>query len=206
MLSCHPQQPQPCAAAALLSLPGPSCPNPTLADMLAPDPLSLCNGHHPGAAPAVALHPAWDVYLIEPAAVAPVQLCFSRGASKTPIVLEAVWNCGMTVASDETQNEHVSYRADVEAGLAIQGCWQSHRAGHSSCMMLSWVRSMGSNMLKYTRDTSVWDVLYPGPLAPMGHKVMLKKSWDSWECAYHTRHWQAVPLQVKISCDVQWFH
>jgi hypothetical protein len=43
-------------------------------------------------------------------------------------------------------------------------------------MMLSGVRSMGSNVLKYTRDTSLWAALNPGPLAPVGHKVQLKKS------------------------------
>ena len=101
------------------SLPSLCCPGPALADALAPDPLSLCDGHHPGAAPAVAPHP--DVHLVEPAAVAPVPLRVGRGASKTPIVLEAVWNRGVTVAADETRNEggtpqHVRHRANVEAG------------------------------------------------------------------------------------------
>ena len=101
------------------SLPSLCCPGPALADALAPDPLSLCDGHHPGAAPAVAPHP--DVHLVEPAAVSPVPLRVGRGASKTPIVLEAVWNRGVTVAADETQNEggspqHVRHRANVEAG------------------------------------------------------------------------------------------
>jgi hypothetical protein len=53
-------------------LPSLCCPGPALADALAPDPLSLCCGHHPGAAPAVAPHS--DVHLVEPAAVAPVPL------------------------------------------------------------------------------------------------------------------------------------
>ncbi len=54
------------------------CPDPALADTLAPDPLSLCDGHHTAAitvrevAPAVAPHP--DVHLVEPAAVTPVPL------------------------------------------------------------------------------------------------------------------------------------
>ncbi len=48
------------------------CPGPAFADTPAPDPLSLCYGHHPGAALAVEPHP--DVHLIEPAAVAPVPL------------------------------------------------------------------------------------------------------------------------------------
>ncbi len=54
-------------------------------------------------APAVAPHP--DVHLVEPAAVAPVQLCVGGGASKARMVLEAVWNRGVTVAADETLNE-----------------------------------------------------------------------------------------------------
>ncbi len=49
---------------------------PALADTLAPDPLSLCYGHHPGAALAITPHP--DVLLVEPAAVAQVPL---RGGS-----------------------------------------------------------------------------------------------------------------------------
>ncbi len=74
-------------------------------------------------------HP--DVHLVEPAAVAPVPLRVGRGASKTLIVLEAVWNRGqrgVTVVADETLNEtlneggapqHVRYRADVEAGQTL---------------------------------------------------------------------------------------
>ncbi len=85
------------------SLPSLCCPGPALADALAPDPLSLCDGHHPGAAPAVVPDP--DVHLVEPAATAPVPLRVGRGAFKTPIVVEAVWNRGVTVAADETQNE-----------------------------------------------------------------------------------------------------
>ncbi len=82
-------------AASLLSL---CCPGPALADALAPDPISLCNGHHPGAAPAVAPHP--DVHLVESAAVAPIPPRVGGGASKTPIVLEAVRNRRVTVAKD----------------------------------------------------------------------------------------------------------
>ncbi len=67
------------------ALPGLSCPDPALADTLAPDPLSLGDGRHPGAAPAVPPHP--DVHLVQPAAVAPIPLRVGGGASKTPIVL-----------------------------------------------------------------------------------------------------------------------
>ncbi len=33
-----------------------------------------------------------------------------------------------------------------------------------------------AKLVKYTRDTSLWDALYPGPLAPVGHNVLLRKS------------------------------
>jgi hypothetical protein len=48
------------------SLPTGLCfPGPAFADMLVPDPLSLCDGHHPEAGQAVAPRP--DIHLIEPA-------------------------------------------------------------------------------------------------------------------------------------------
>ncbi len=50
--------------------------------------------------------------------------------------------------------------------------------------LLSGIRLMGSNMLKYTRDTSLWEPLCSVPLAPVGHKVQLKKSCGH---SYHTR-------------------
>ena len=118
-----------CSAAALGSparsssltatLPRLCRPDPALADTLAPDPLRLSDGHHPGAAPAVAPHP--DVDLVEPAAVAPVPLRVGGGASKALIVLKAMWNRGVTIAANEARNEgsspqHVRHRADVEAG------------------------------------------------------------------------------------------
>jgi hypothetical protein len=40
------------------------------------------------------------VHLVEPAAVAPVPLRVGGGVSKTLIVLEAVWDHGVTVAAD----------------------------------------------------------------------------------------------------------
>ena len=70
------------------SLPSLCCLDPALADTLAPDPLSLCYGHHPGVAPAVAPHP--DIHLVQPATVAPVALSVGRGMSKSLIVPEAV--------------------------------------------------------------------------------------------------------------------
>ncbi len=97
----------PCCSSGLASLPSLCCPGPALADTLMPDPLRLCYGHCPGTAPAVEPHP--DVHLVEPAAVAPVQLSVGRGASKIPIVL--------TVSADVTLNEGGD-RTDVEAGQA----------------------------------------------------------------------------------------
>jgi hypothetical protein len=69
---------------------------PALAEPLGPDPLRFSNRHHLGAAPAVVPHP--DVHLVEPDAVAPVQLRVGRSMSNTPTVLEAVWDSGVTVA------------------------------------------------------------------------------------------------------------
>jgi hypothetical protein len=164
-----------------VSLPSLCCPGPALADStLAPDPLSLCDGHHPGVAPQAAVEPYPDVHLVESAAVAPVQLRVGGGASKPQIVLESVWSRGATVAADETRNErgapqHVLDRADVEAGQARVAGRVIEQGTPARCMMLSGVRSMGSNVLKYTRDTSLVDSLYPGPLTPMGHKVQLKR-------------------------------
>jgi hypothetical protein len=107
----------PCGSGVSAALPRLCRPGPALAEPLGPDPLRLSDRHHP--TPAVAPHP--DVHLVEPAAVAPVLLCVSEGVSKTPIVLEAVWDNGVTVAADEALNEegapkHVGRRAVVEAG------------------------------------------------------------------------------------------
>jgi hypothetical protein len=54
------------------------------------------------------------------------------------IVLEVVWNSGVTVATDETHNEggapqNVHYRADVEAGqVRVAGQVLDLEHGHSS--------------------------------------------------------------------------
>ncbi len=57
----------PCSSCCLAVLLPTSlcCPGPALADTLAADPLSLCGGHHLGAAPPVAQYPG--VHLTEPA-------------------------------------------------------------------------------------------------------------------------------------------
>ena len=80
--------------------------------------------------------------LAKPAAVAPIPLHVGGGDSKTPmmrpILLEAVWDRGVTVAADEARNEgdppqHVCHRADVQAGQArVAGRVIEH--GHSSSL------------------------------------------------------------------------
>ncbi len=92
-----------CGSGLAVTPPRLCCPGPALADPLGPDPLCLDDRHHPGAAPAVAPHP--DVHLEEPAAVAPVPLNVGGGVSNTLIVLEAVWDSGVTVAADEARNK-----------------------------------------------------------------------------------------------------
>jgi hypothetical protein len=79
-----------CNSCLTVLLPSLCCPGAALADTLAPDPVSLCDGHHLGAAPAIAPHP--DVHLVEPAAVVPVLLRVGGGASesKTLIVLHTI--------------------------------------------------------------------------------------------------------------------
>ncbi len=131
-------------------------PGPALAEQLGLDPLRFSDRNHPGAAPAVAPHP--DVHLVDPATVAQVPLHVGGGVSNTPIVLEAVWDIGVTVAADEARNEggppqHVGHRADVDAGQAlVAGRVIEHAmfsmGASARFMMLSGVRSMGSNVLK----------------------------------------------------------
>ncbi len=114
-----------------------------------PGPLRLSDGHHPGAAPAIAPHP--EVHLVKPASVAPVQS-----------ELRAGW--GADAQNERGAPNHVGQ----SRGRAGAGCWLRHRAsmGTPACgMILScvcWLSSMGSIVLKYTRDTSVWELLYPG--------------------------------------------
>ncbi len=79
-----------CGRGLAATLPRLCRPEPALPETLAPYPLSLRDRHHAGAAPAVAPH--LDVHLVEPAAVAPVQLRVGGGVSKTLIVLK---RCGI---------------------------------------------------------------------------------------------------------------
>ena len=167
-------------------------PGPALADTLAPDPLRICNGHHPGAAPAVAPHP--DVHLVEPAAVAPVPLRVGRAVSNTPIVLEAEWDSGVTVAADEARNEggapqHVGHRADVEAGQARVAC-RVIEHGHSSSL-----------------HDDVWGQVNGLKRAEVHRRLEACRTQGAVEEELRARipH-QAVPRQVEIGLDVELFH
>jgi hypothetical protein len=60
---------------------------------------------------------------------------------------------------------------------------------------------MGSNVLKYMRDT-MWDALYPGPLAPVGHKVQLKTTKGH---TYHTRQSPCKSKSVVTLNESTWF-
>ncbi len=135
-LLCHPWQPLlqqlPCSIASSRLLPW-SCS--ALADTVAPDPLSLCNGHYPGASPAVAPHP--DVHIIEPGSAccsAPLALSRCESAEALPRLHRpcscvellgdccSLWNIqwwGLSPA------RWLQGRCRARAG---EGCWQSHWA------------------------------------------------------------------------------
>ena len=115
-----------CASSLTATLPRLCRLDPALAETLAPHPLSISDGHHPSAP---------DVQLVEPAAVTLFQGRVGGGVSKTPVVLEAVWDSGVPIAADEARNEgsapqHDCHRANVEAGQArVAGRVIKH--GHS---------------------------------------------------------------------------
>ena len=109
--------------------------------------------------------------------------CRSRdpaGYRRMPIpgfaVLELVGNSRMGVAIYEAGNEgpntfatgHI-YRLGNRGLLAV-----SYSMGTPAfCITLFGVRLMGSNVLKYTRDTSVWSAEYSGPWQPLLQRVQL---------------------------------
>ena len=107
-------RPRCCIRGLAATLPHFCRPDPALVEPLGPDPLRLGNRHHQGAAPAVAPHQDVQVHLVESAAVAPALLRVGGGVSNTQIVLETVWDSGVTVAAHETRNEggapqHIGY-------------------------------------------------------------------------------------------------
>jgi hypothetical protein len=107
-----------------------------LAETFTPDLLCLCNGYYLGATPAVAPHP--NILLIASSAVSPTSLRVGRGSSKTQLILEAMLNRGMAVASNEARNKRcmpqkVRQWADLKAGQQlVAGLVTEH--GHSSSL------------------------------------------------------------------------
>ncbi len=118
------------------------------------------------------------------------------------MVLEAVWNRGVTVAADETRNEggapqHVLHRADVEAGQA----WVAGRViehGHSS-LLHDTVQSQsdGLKRAEVHEGHLLVGSTVPGLLGTCGTQGTVEK-----ELRTRIPH-QAVPLQVKIGLDVE---
>jgi hypothetical protein len=190
-----------CGSGLAATLPRLCRPEPALADTLAPYPLSLRDRHHAGAAPAVAPHP--DVHLVEPAAVAPVPLRVGGGVSKTLIVLEAVWDRGVTVASDVARNErgahkHVCRRAKVETGQArVAGRVIEH--GHSRSLHDT-VRRQLNGLKRAEIHQGYLLVCSSVPLGACRTQGAVEE-----ELRARIPH-QAVPLQVKIGLDVERFH
>ena len=190
-----------CGSGLTATLPRLCRPEPALAETLAPYPLSLGDRHHAGATPAVAPHP--DIHLVEPAAVAPVPLRVGGGVSKTPIVLEAVWDRGVTVAADEARNErgapqHVCHRANVEAGQArVAGRVIKH--GHSRSLHDTVRRQL--NGLKRAEIHQGYLLVHSS--VPLG--ACRTQGAVEEELRARIPH-QAVPLQGKIGLDVERFH
>ena len=84
--------------------------------------------------------------------------CVCRGASKTLIVLEAVWNRGVTVAAHGARNDgrspqHVYHWADVKAGqlvIAYRVIEHLHSNSLNDTVLNQLDRIKASNVLKYT--------------------------------------------------------
>jgi hypothetical protein len=83
-----------------------------------------------------------------------------------PIVLEAVWDSGVTVSADNAWNEgrspqHACHRADIKtwqvrvSGRVVDNGLVGTPLTPARCMILSGDSPMGANVLKYTRDTSL---------------------------------------------------
>jgi hypothetical protein len=153
-------------------LPSLCCLGPARADTLAPYPLSLCcDGHHLGAASAVVPHP--DVHLVDSTAVAQVPLCDGRGTSKTTIVLDTMWNSGVTVPANETLNDggapqHVCNRTDVEAEQELVA-GRDIEHGHSSLLHDAvWSQINGLKRAEVHEGRLLVGSTEPGPLVTCG--------------------------------------
>ena len=192
-----------CGSGHAATLPRLCRPGPALAEPLGPDPLRLGDRHHPGAAPAVAPHP--DVHLVEPAAVAPVPLRVGRAVSNTPIVLEAEWDSGVTVAADEARNEggapqHVGHRADVEAGQARVACRVIEHGHSSSLHDAVWGQVNGLKRAEINQGHLLVRTTVHRRLEACRTQGAVEE-----ELRARIPH-QAVPRQVEIGLDVELFH
>ncbi len=109
-------------------------------------------------------------------------------ASKTPIVLEAVWNRGVTVAADETRNEggapqHVRHRANVEARQArVAGRVIEH--GHFSLLHDTvWSRSDGLKRAEVHEEYLLVGSTVQGLLGACGTQGTVEE--ELWTCIPH---------------------
>jgi hypothetical protein len=100
-------------AATIPRLGCPDQADPDFVGALAPDSLGLSDGYHPspGAAPSVSPYPV--VHLLESAQFTPsrciiITMHIIRCVAKTRIVLEGVWNHGVTVAADDARDKGYS--------------------------------------------------------------------------------------------------
>ena len=68
------------------------------------------------------------------------------------------------------------------------------------CMTLCGVKLMGSNVLKYTRDTSLWFAEYSGPWQQRLQRVQLKKSWKPADNGMHNSMLALDP--TRLVCNI----
>ncbi len=140
------------------------CPGHCLAHLLPPDSLCLLNRHCLGLVQSVVPQP--EIHLVKSAAIPAILLGICRLCSKASAQEEFVGNSWVGVAVDKAGDEgglsqyidHIlaagqMYRHGKHWLLAL-----SNNMGTCLCMTLFRVRLMGSNVLKYTRDTSLWPV------------------------------------------------
>ncbi len=103
----------------------------------------------------------------------------TRKRRSNSVLLQELSAAAGSVSADEARNDwgtpkHIRHRAVAEAGQAlVAGQVRDH--GHSSPLHdTDWNQI---NMLKSTevhQEQLLVESLYPGPLAPVGHKVPLK--------------------------------
>jgi hypothetical protein len=124
---------------------------------------------------------------------------------ETLIVLEAVWDSGVTVAADKALNEggalqHICHRADVYAGQALVACLVI-KHGHSSLSSLHdtvWHQLNGLKRAEIHQRR-----LLVSTSVPLG--ACRTQGAVEEELRERIPH-QTVPLQVEIGLDVERFH